>query len=260
MLYYLKLILQGDVMYSTETINVQTFGSYKYLHGEFDNIKISFSDSNRTESKKNGVYKKHTHITYEAIIIEHGIYKCALNDVSLKLNEYDMLIIQPGQTHEDFLQKGTIWYTFHFNIIAEENMNFLIFDKNTTPQEQVIHLDKSAENFMRTMIKLFETESIHNNYKSFLIHSDLFKAIFRKMISLYPPILLNKQFSSQHIMKQETAKIISVFHNNLSKQPTLEELCKLCAMSKSSLHRTCQFYFNMPPRKAFLNYKIIEQN
>ena len=62
MLYYLKLILQGDVMYSTETINVQTFGSYKYLHGEFDNIKISFSDSNRTESKKNGVYKKHTHI------------------------------------------------------------------------------------------------------------------------------------------------------------------------------------------------------
>ena len=247
---------ESRFMYKTEKLNVTTFGSYKHLQGETDNIKICFTDSNRTEAQQNGIYAKHTHIVYEAMIIEHGIYKCAVNDIPLKLNEWDMLIIQPGQSHEDFLKKGTIWYTFHFYINSDENMNVLIFDKNTRPQEQIIHLSQPAKEFMQSMIKLFESESKDDIYEAYLIHNALFGAVFRKMISLYPAALLNEQFNTGHMMQHQAAKITSIFHQNLSKQPSLEELCKLCAMSRSSLHRTCQIYFNMPPRKAFLHYKM----
>ncbi len=247
---------ESRFMYKTEKLNVTTFGSYKHLQGENDNIKICFTDSNRAEAQQNGIYKKHTHIVYEAIIIEHGIYKCTVNDIPLKLNEWDMIIIQPGQSHEDIHKKGIVWYTFHFYINSDDNMNILIFDKNTRPQEQIIHLSQTEKEFMQTMIKLFESESKDDIYSTYLIHNALFGAVFRKMISLYPTILLNEQFNTRHMMQQQAAKITSVFHQNLSKQPSLEDLCKLCAMSRSSLHRTCQIYFNMPPRKAFLHYKM----
>lgn len=236
--------------------NIQTYGNYKHLQGESDNININFIGSNRMEANEESVYRKHTHIVYEAIIIEHGNYKCTVNDKMLHLKEGDIIVIQPGQKHEDFLEKGTIWYTFHFHINADDKLNLLIFEQNIRPQEQIIHLPKSGRNFIRTMIKLFESETRQDIYESFLIHNALFVAIFRKIMSFYPVILLNEQFTSRHMIQQLAAKIISVFQQNLAKQPTLEELCKICAMSRSSLHRTCQIYFNLPPRKAFLNYKM----
>ena len=243
-------------MYKTEKLNVQTFGNYKHLQGEFDNIKIRFTDSNRTKAQQNGIYKKHTHIMYEAIFIEEGSYKCTVNDEIIQLQKYDIIIIQPGQTHKDYLKTGTVWYTFHFTIDIDDNMNFLIFNKNTLPREQIISPDTASIDFLKTIIKLFEAESKNDIYECYLIHNALFGAVFRKILSLYSPVHLNEQFTSRHMMQQEAAKLISVFHNNLSNQPSLTELCKLSAMSKSSLHRTCQLYFNMPPRKAFLHYKM----
>ena len=236
--------------------NIQTYGSYKHLQGEFDNIKISFIDSNRMEANEESIYRKHTHIVYEAIIIEHGIYKCSVNDNKVKLNEWDMIIIQPGQKHEDFLKKGTIWYTFHFCITSDDKSNLPVFDKNIKPSEQIIHLSAPERKFFINMIKLFESESQENIYECYLIHNALFIAVFRKMMSLYPLLLLNEQFSSRHMVQQQAAKITSVFQKNLSKQPSLADLCKQCSMSRSSLHRTCQIFFSLPPRKAFMNYKM----
>ena len=236
--------------------NIQTFGSYKHLQGEFDDMKISFIDSNRMEANEESVYRKHTHIVYEAIIIEHGNYKCTVNDKMVKLSKWDIIVIQPGQKHEDFLAKGTIWYTFHFCITSDDKLNMLIFDKNIRPSEQIIHLASPERDFFSNMIKLFESESQENIYECYLIHNALFIAVFRKIMSLYSPFLLNEQFSSRHMVQQQAAKITSVFQKNLSKQPSLADLCKQCSMSRSSLHRTCQIYFNMPPRTAFLNYKM----
>ena len=113
-------------------ISVQTYGSYKHLKGEetsTNSIATIFTDSNRTFARNNGIYKKHTHVVYEVILIEKGIYRCTVNDVKLELNEWDLLVIQPGQQHEDFLQKGTIWYAFHFWISTEEHLSSLIFEK-----------------------------------------------------------------------------------------------------------------------------------
>ena len=243
-------------MAKNNKFTVETFGSYKHLQGELDSIQVNFIDSNRTEAQNKAIYKKHTHIYYEMIVAEKGVYQSAVNDTMLKMNEGDVILIQPGQTHEDFLQKGTIWYTFHFYLNCAENINFLIFDKNTRPQDQILRLSDADKEFIKTMIKLFESEAKNDIYQSYLIHNALFGAIFRKIISLYSSLLLNEYFNNRHMVQQEAAKITTIFHKNLSKQLTLNDLCKLCAMSRSSLHRTCQIYFNMPPRKAFLHYRM----
>ena len=237
-------------------ISVQTYGSYKHLKGETDNIKICFTDSNRTIAQNDGVYKKHTHVVYEMIIIEKGIYRCSVNDAELQLNEWDMVIIQPGQKHEDFLQKGTVWYAFHFLINAENDLSSLIFEKNIRPVEQILHIEGETRNFFASMIKLFEAEAKNNAYECYLIHSSMFRAIFHKILSLYPKYLLAERFTSQHTMHQEAERIQAVFHRNLSRQPSLQELCKQTAMSRSSLYRTCEQFFNLSPRKAFLRYKM----
>ena len=237
-------------------ISVQTYGSYKHLKGEFDEFKVYFTDSNRTFAQDNGIYKKHTHVVYEVILIEKGIYRCAVNDVKLELNEWDLLVIQPGQQHEDFLQKGTIWYAFHFWISTEEHLSSLIFEKEVRPQDQVIHIIEKEREFFVSMIKLFEMETKNNEYESYMIHSSMFKAIFHKILTLFPKQLLAEQFTDHHSMNQEAARIKTIFHRNLSRQPTLQDLCRQTAMSRSALYRACQQHFNLAPRKAFLHYKM----
>ena len=66
----------------------------------------------------------------------------------------------------------------------------------------------------------------------------------------------NEQFIDHNSLKNEEQRIISVFNKLLEVQPTLQLLCKLCSMSRSSLHRSCINYFNMPPHKAFIHFKM----
>ncbi|MBE6405193.1 MAG: AraC family transcriptional regulator [Lentisphaerae bacterium] len=244
------------MMDQSTDISVQTYGSYKHLKGETDNIKVCFADSNRMIAQTESVYKKHTHVVYEAIIIEKGVYRCSVNDTQLLLNEWDMIVIQPGQKHEDFLQKGTAWYTFHFWINAEDDQTSLIFERNTPPQDQILHIEGESREFFASMIKLFESEAKINAEECYHIHSSMFRAVFHKILSLYRKDLLSEQFITQNAMRQEATKIQTVFHRNLARQPSLQELCKQTAMSRSSLYRACELYFNRSPRKAFLQYKM----
>ena len=81
-------------MVKNNKFTVETFGSYKHLQGELDSIQVNFIDSNRTEAQNKAIYKKHTHIYYEMIVAEKGVYQSAVNDTMLKMNEGDVLRVR----------------------------------------------------------------------------------------------------------------------------------------------------------------------
>jgi AraC-like DNA-binding protein len=53
-----------------------------------------------------------------------------------------------------------------------------------------------------------------------------------------------------------TDKIKKIFLQNISCNPTLDDFCRQCGMSRSALHRFCLKYFNRPPGKAFMHLKM----
>ena len=237
-------------------LNITTYGSYNQIPIEHAPVNIKFIDSNRIVEKEDSIWPKHTHFNYEIIFVENGNYKCVLNKRKLQLQPFDIILIQSGQQHEDILEKGVRWYSFHFRLYMQNNQEIFFFKSETSPQEQIIHLDDNDCDFFTTMISIFEKEAVNSLNQNYSVHSALFNAVFKKIISLIPDKYKNEQFIDHNSLKNEEQRIISVFNKLLTVQPTLSTLCKMCSMSRSSLHRNCMHYFNMPPRKAFSHFKM----
>ena len=233
-----------------------TYGSYNQIKTSEEFVNVRFIDSNRTIAEDDSIYPKHTHFNYEIIFIENGIYKCELNKKELTLGPFEMLLIQPGQRHEDVLSKGVIWYSFHFRLHFANTQEMFFFAPGVLPEEQILHTEAKDQEFFISMIKIFENETGNSLYQNYSIHNALFNAVFKKIITLFPDNLKNEQFTDRYSFQNEENRIISVFNKLIDSQPSLQTLCKMCCMSRSSLHRNCMTYFNMPPRKAFVHFKM----
>lgn len=237
-------------------LTTTTYGSYNQIPTENDFINIKFVDSNRSVANEKMIYPKHTHFNYEIIVVEQGTYECNLNKIRLKLEPSDIILIQSGQQHEDILTKGVVWYSFHFRLYFENNQEIFFFAPETTPEEQIIHTAAQDRDFFTSMISIFEKEAVNSLNQNYSVHNALFNAVFKKIISLVPDKYKNEQFIDRYSLEKEENRIISVFNKLLDTQPPLPLLCKMCSMSRSSLHRSCMHYFNMPPRKAFTHFKM----
>lgn len=243
-----------------DIIKVKSSENYLSLINRVEDFHIRYVDSNHTVVTSDGVWDSHTQVSYEIILLNRGKYSCLLDGCEIELNPWDMLIVQAGQRHEDFLYKGCSMFAFHFHLLpaSEGKLPPSIFAPGVKPFQQKLHLEDKA--FFLFLIRnlISQNRESKDGFEYFHLHNAIFGVIFRKILLLYPKNILHETISSQINTKMETAKIYSVFSRHLAEMPDLEQLCRECGMSRSALHRLCQELFNMPPRKAFMHYKILQ--
>ena len=58
-------------------------------------------------------------------------------------------------------------------------------------------------------------------------------------------------------MNRPTDLLKAVFASHLEELPDLKTLCTATHLSSTALHRLCQACFNLPPRKAFMHFKML---
>ena len=243
-----------------DIIKVKSSKTYLSLLNREDDFRVRYVDSNHTIVTSDGIWESHTQVSYEIILLNRGKYKCILDDCEIELKPWDMLIVQAGQKHKDFLYKGCSMFAFHFHLFpaSDGKLPPSIFSPGIKPEQQKLHLDDKA--FFLFLIRNLITQNrdTKDSFEYFHLHNAIFGVIFRKILLLYPKNILHETVSQQINIGMDTSKIYSVFSRHLADMPDLDELCYECGMSRSALHRLCQELFNMPPRKAFIHYKILQ--
>ena len=243
-----------------DIIKVKSSKNYLSLLNREDDFRVRYVDSNHTIVTSDGIWESHTQVSYEIILLNRGKYKCILDDCEIELKPWDMLIVQAGQKHKDFLYKGCSMFAFHFHLFpaSDGKLPPSIFSPGIKPEQQKLHLDDKA--FFLFLIRNLITQNrdTKDSFEYFHLHNAIFGVIFRKILLLYPKNILHETVSQQINIGMDTSKIYSVFSRHLADMPDLDKLCYECGMSRSALHRLCQELFNMPPRKAFIHYKILQ--
>lgn len=243
-----------------DIIKVKSSKNYLSLLNREDDFRVRYVDSNHTVVTSDGVWDSHTQVSYEIILLNRGKYKCLLDDFEIELNPWDMLIVQAGQKHKDYLYKGCSMFAFHFHLLpaSDGKLPPSVFAPGVKPEQQKLHLEDKA--FFLFLIRNLITQNreAKDGFEYFHLHNAIFGVIFRKILLLYSKNILHETISQQINIDLDTSKIYSVFSRHLADMPGLEQLCHECGMSRSALHRLCQQLFNMPPRKAFIHYKILQ--
>ncbi len=55
-------------------------------------------------------FHRHQHVNFEIIIIDHGSYRCTLNGQAMQLHRNQVLVVKPGDWHQDFLTPPMGYY------------------------------------------------------------------------------------------------------------------------------------------------------
>ena len=242
--------------------NISTESSENYLSrlNCGDDFRIYYTDCIRTSVTSNGVWETHKQVSCEIILPEKGKYSCELDGRKISLKPWDMLIVQPGQKHKDILYKGCLFYGFHFHLIPEAGMKLppSVFRIRVDPRQQVIRLE-NRDFYLFLIRNLLERSNDRRKEMGyFRLHNALFEVFFRKVLLLYPEDILHETIFRQISRDMDREKLYSAFSRHLAEMPDLQVFCRECGMSRSSLHRLCMKLFGMPPRKAFIRYKILQ--
>ncbi|MBU1735678.1 MAG: AraC family ligand binding domain-containing protein, partial [Verrucomicrobia bacterium] len=75
-----------------------------------------FIGLNTIEIRSPYMYRPHQHHEYEVIIIDHGRYECRLNDDLLRLTSGNLLIVKPGDWHQDTCLPSLRYFGFCFKL------------------------------------------------------------------------------------------------------------------------------------------------
>ncbi len=77
----------------------------------------------------NRAYIKHQHPAFEIIIPRQGLYQCMLNGRKIVLNQQQIVLIQPGDIHQDILQTDTEYCAITFKL-KDSNLFRLLLAKS----------------------------------------------------------------------------------------------------------------------------------
>lgn len=78
--------------------------------------RISFQMMSLVDARNAGGWERHRHTDHEAILVDAGTYRCRVNGTAIELAPGGLLLVKPGDWHEDQIEAGTRYRALWFRL------------------------------------------------------------------------------------------------------------------------------------------------
>ena len=200
-------------------------------------------------------YPRHRHTNYEVILIDRGPYRCELNGAQLTLRHGQVLVIKPGDWHQDHLRDGQRHYVLHFRLIGPFSGEPAtpLFQTEARPVEQICEGDYAHETFfMRELRREANDATVH----SAAIQDCLLEAFFWRIARGLPAAALSDAFRRLPQAEAQREMIAAVLCRHLKSNPTVRELAAEAGMSPRHFSTLCARMFGTGPARCLLQLKL----
>jgi len=214
-----------------------------------------FEDFHLLRMEGNYEYPRHQHTNYEVILIDRGPYRCELNEEQLTLVDGQVLVIKPGDWHQDHLHDGQRHYVVHFRLAPAfpgESITPL-FRAKVRASEQLCQGNYSGDTFfLRELQREAEEGALHAP----AVQDALLEALFWRIARGLPPEALSEEFRKLPQRQAQCEKIAGVFQCHLKGNPTVEELAAEAKMSPRHFTTLCRRLLGTGPARFLLELKM----
>lgn len=201
-------------------------------------------------------FDSHLHDSYQIIFVEKGTYHTKLNDVDLTLNPGQVLIVKPGDIHQDY---GTfplkyIWLNFEISYsYSKDSKQTGLFDINCPPKHQIITIEQC---YYRPLLMRLQEECEKQDHVAMRLQDTITLEIFWLFLRQIPKEALAKWYINQSEDQAFANKLNDLFRANISKSLKVPEMAVKFGMSESSFAHKTRDVLGISPQKAFLTYKM----
>lgn len=200
-------------------------------------------------------YPRHRHTNYEAILVEHGPYRCELNDGELTLVAGQVLVIKPGDWHSDHLRDQQRHYVLHFRLVGApgEPPPPSVFRDDALPAQQICRGDYTREAWF---LRELRNEAEAGHAYAAAVQDALLSALFWRLVRGLDPLSLSPGFRRIPMEESRREAIAQVFVRHLDKNPDIATLARELRVSPRQLSNQCVSFFGLPPAKLLLKMKM----
>lgn len=218
-------------------------------------VRPVFEDFHLLRMEGHYEYPRHRHTNYEVILVDRGPYRCELNGEQLTLVDGQVLVLKPGDWHQDHLRDGQRHYVLHFRLTGSPTGEpaLPLFRDDVRPAAQVCTGDYSRDAFiMRELRREAEEEARHSP----AVQDSLLEALFWRLVRGLPESNLSDAFRRLPRAEAQREAIAAVFHRHLRGNPTVVELAAEARMSPRHLTTLCREMFSAGPARYLLQLKL----
>jgi AraC-like DNA-binding protein len=200
-------------------------------------------------------YPRHQHMNYEVILVDRGPYRCELNGEELTLLAGQVLVVKPGDWHQDHLRDGQRHHVLHFRLgaAAPGEPAMALFRDGVKPAGQICTGNYSHDRlFLRELQR--ETEAAGNYAPA--IQDSLLEVLFWRIVRGLPAAALSETFRRLPDIDAQRSRLALVFEEHLKTNPTVENLAGAAGMSPRQFTLLCRRLFGEAPARFFLRLKM----
>lgn len=214
----------------------------------FSNLSISHA---RLEAR----YSRHQHADYQVVIVEQGRYDCRVNDTPLELTPGQVLVVKPGDWHEDECRPPLKYSTLNFRLTSTlaEVHSISLFVDGVRPEQQVARASRGQ---FTVLMRDIERESNQEDPLSSMVLDALLRQFFWRMARHLPRAAISPAFLEHSGRQAFVARLHRLFQANLHTPMTVAHMADRLRMSERALTYQCRDALGDSPAHAFLRFKV----
>lgn len=199
-------------------------------------------------------YPPHTHQDYEAILVVRGHYQCLLNGQCIAVKPGEVVVVAPGDIHEDGGGKGLVIRSLQWQYLKPgSSTSWRVLISKIDPKLQVAPANRfdGAGFFSR-----LETESLRGDGFSFALQEAITSEFFYQYLRQMPPALLEPEFLAQTGEADFRLRVATFFQANLKSPLRPKIMAQALVMPERTFHHRCRQYFGESPLRLFTRFRL----
>lgn len=234
-----------------------------YAYRPYDRLPASsalaptFTGMGLVESAESGTYPRHRHHDYEALVPQAGGYRCRLNEIEVSLAPGELLLVKPGDWHEDLLHPGgrhaALWFRLAVAGEAEAAASLPFFAEGVLAEQQVLRLPAGeAEAAVSAMLAEYQ---VHDAASPGL-QQGLLTAFFWRLVRAADPALLAPGLRARSQADAFAARLRALFRRRQGLPLTVGEMARQLGLAERTLAEACRRHLGCSPARAWMTWRL----
>ncbi|MEK6793532.1 MAG: AraC family transcriptional regulator [Spirochaetota bacterium] len=200
-------------------------------------------------------FTRHQHEHYEIVYVVRGMYRATLNGTPLTLPPGRILIVKPGDWHEDFCDRGLKYVTLAFQLLpsSTERRSLSIFADAITPDGQGF---ADPDGTFAALVDRITKEASAVDAVAAHVGRALALEFFWRAVRAFPATSLSPSFVSLAFATGFSAKVNDLFQRSITRQLSIPDMAEALSMSESAFTHKCTDIIGESPKKAFMRFKM----
>jgi AraC-like DNA-binding protein len=214
----------------------------------------TFNGINDVEATEPFTFKPHQHLHFEIIIVERGLYRCTVNREPVTLKSGEIVVLQPGDWHEDFLDPPVRYTGVTFSVTAAGlRQDVQLFNEQATAHDRVFNSARSA---VAPLMERLRAEHAHDDDISPHIQDALAAEFFWLLARQVPKQARTSVMTQRSEAERFAARLHQLFTGHVNDALSVPQMASELGISTSALTGKCRTWLRSSPAHAFRAYKM----